>query len=297
MCKQLYPWQVCGMLNRLYCVMDFLLDKFGLFKVETVGDAYVCCSGVPEPETDHAEKVANFAIAVSKCVKHVLSPVDGSPIQLRIAVHTGSAASGVVGVNNPRHCVFGDTVNVTARHEASGEAGRVHCSAVTQRILEQECFGKFKFVSRGIVDLKGKGALKTYWLESSHTNSYANKAGTAQLETETDELLTQTKFESDLEKKTEEQTKRLSFKLGEGKMSEKQQQVMGPVLEIIRQELTCKNINISLQNTSHSKPRDSTDGCPSLAKAKSWDAPDPEEARRLEKHFGKSDDDQGYKYT
>ena len=105
MCKQLYPWQVCGMLNRLYCVMDYLLDKFGLFKVETIGDAYVCCAGIPQPDTDHATKVANFAIAVSHCVRHVRSPVDGRPIQLRIGVHTGSAASGVVGVNNPRYCV------------------------------------------------------------------------------------------------------------------------------------------------------------------------------------------------
>lgn len=105
MCKQLYPWQICGMLNRLYCVMDYLLDKFGLFKVETIGDAYVCCAGIPEPDVNHAVKVANFAIAVSHCVKQVLSPVDGQPIQLRIGVHTGSAASGVVGVNNPRYCV------------------------------------------------------------------------------------------------------------------------------------------------------------------------------------------------
>ena len=95
------------LLQTVYQAFDALAKRRRVFKVETIGDAYVCCSGIPEPDKDHAEKVANFAIAVSNCVRHVISPVDGKPIQLRIGVHTGSAASGVVGVNSPRYCVFG----------------------------------------------------------------------------------------------------------------------------------------------------------------------------------------------
>jgi len=108
-CKQIYPWDVIGMLNRLYCVMDFLALKFKLFKIETIGDAYVCCSGLPQSDEQHAENVANFAIAVMHCCRQVLSPVSQEPIQLRIGIHTGPAASGVVGTTNPRYCVFGDS--------------------------------------------------------------------------------------------------------------------------------------------------------------------------------------------
>eukprot|EP00977_Amphora_coffeiformis_P005250 scaffold1123_cov168-Amphora_coffeaeformis.AAC.18 len=293
MCKQLYPWQVCGMLNRLYCVMDYLLDKFGLFKVETIGDAYVCCAGIPEPDTDHATKVANFAIAVSNCVKHVLSPVDGQPIQLRIGVHTGSAASGVVGVNNPR---FGDTVNVTARHESSGEAGRVHISAVTQRLLTSAPGQRdFDCVPRGMVEMKGKGHLKTYWLEAGPDNEFVNDEGMVQLEMETNELLTQTKFESELEKETQEKTVKLVGKLGEGNLSDKQQQVMGPVLDIIRKELASKNIQLGVSTHSADSSHSDGDRRRSLAKSKSWDAPDEEQAKKMEKHFGKNGN--GYVYT
>ena len=86
------------MLNRLYSVMDFLAKKFQLFKVETIGDAYVCCCGLPTANDKHAENVANFALAVQYCSNLVLSPVDNvTPIQLRIGINTGPCASGVVG--------------------------------------------------------------------------------------------------------------------------------------------------------------------------------------------------------
>ena len=92
------------MLNRLYCVMDFLADKFNLFKIETIGDAYVCCSGLPQDDENHAQNVANFAVAVSHCSRHVLAPMGGrsEPIKLRIGVHSGQCASGIVGTTNPR---------------------------------------------------------------------------------------------------------------------------------------------------------------------------------------------------
>jgi class 3 adenylate cyclase len=260
MCKQLYPWQVIGMLNRLYCVMDHLLVKFGLFKVETIGDAYVCCSGLPESDDNHAEKVANFAVAVSNCVKHIRSPVDGKPIQLRIGVHTGTAASGVVGVKNPRYCVFGDTVNVTARHESSGEAGRVHCSAVTQRILASMFHDRFTFIERGLVDMKGKGMLKTFWLESSEANGFINNKAMEELEIETDELLKQTKFESELEKENNMKSLKLFGQLGKSSLSEEQQDVMGPILDIIRRELRSKNGPTVKRTKSHGDMESSPKG-------------------------------------
>lgn len=96
-CKEIYPWEVIAMLNRLYSIMDFLAKRFELFKVETIGDAYVCCSGLPHSDPHHARRVANFAVAVQHCSQMVLSPANQAPIRLRIGIHTGSCASGVVG--------------------------------------------------------------------------------------------------------------------------------------------------------------------------------------------------------
>lgn len=102
-CDAVEPWDVVDMLNQLYTVMDHLASHFQLYKVETIGDAYMCCSGMPAPDEKHAQKIANFALAVAECVHLVKSPVDGEPLQLRIGIHTGHCMGGVVGTLTP-HC-------------------------------------------------------------------------------------------------------------------------------------------------------------------------------------------------
>jgi class 3 adenylate cyclase len=179
---KLYPWQVINMLNQLYCIMDFLAIKFHLFKIETIGDAYVCCSGLPVTDENHAKNVANFALAVRHCCRHVKSPVDGEPIQLRIGIHSGACASGVVGVTNPRYCVFGDTMNTTARHETTGMANMIHCSSVTRTELSRNAPNLFSLKRRGKVEMKGKGTLTTYWLDASESNETFTGEGLAQLD-------------------------------------------------------------------------------------------------------------------
>jgi len=201
-CKQIYPWDVIAMLNRLYCVMDFLALRFKLYKVETIGDAYVCCSGLPESDDRHAENVANFAVAVLRCCKQVLSPVDDTPISLRIGIHTGPCASGVVGMTNPRYCVFGDTVNTTSRHESTGLPGRIHCSQTTRAELKQSAEGNFLFEKRGLVEMKGKGEVLTYWLEGSKNNELVNEAALQKLEIEVKDLLEKTDFNNTMDKES-----------------------------------------------------------------------------------------------
>mmetsp|Transcript_2498 Transcript_2498/g.5915 ORF Transcript_2498/g.5915 Transcript_2498/m.5915 type:complete len:1531 (+) Transcript_2498:81-4673(+) len=178
LCDQIQPWDVIDMMNQLYSVMDFLVDRFKLYKVETVGDAYVCASGLPEADEFHAEKIANFALAVVECSKHVKSPLTGEPIKLRIGIHTGHCTAGVVGTLTPHYCLFGDMVNFTARHETSGSAGRIHCSNDLYELLRSRSPAgaqQYRFKARGLVDMKGKGEHLTHWLEKgTENNHYAN---------------------------------------------------------------------------------------------------------------------------
>lgn len=183
-CRQVDPTEVVDMLNRLYMVMDYLAKKFNLFKIETIGDAYVAASGLPDSDDKHSVNVANFAVAVTHCCRRVLSPLDGTPIRLRIGINSGRCASGIVGVTNPRYCVFGDTVNTTARHESTGEAGRVHCSMTTMIELLKSAPDDFVHESRGLVEMKGKGAIPTYWLTSTKDNLLTNKESLKALDAE-----------------------------------------------------------------------------------------------------------------
>ena len=169
MAAELAPWEVIDMLNILYTVMDFLSEKFGLYKVETIGDAYMCCSGLPEPDEFNAENVANFAIAVNECVKLVKSPITGESIRLRMGIHSGHCMSGVVGTLTPHYCLFGDMVNTTSRHESTGEPGRIQASSITYGKISHfsEQSGHFRWTPRGLVTMKGKGRMFTYWLDGA----------------------------------------------------------------------------------------------------------------------------------
>jgi len=173
MCAELPPWDIIDMLNRLYTVMDYLAAKFELYKVETIGDAYMCCSGLPEPRENNAEMIANFSIAVKECVKLVTSPLSGQPIRLRIGIHSGACMSGVVGTLTPHYCLFGDMINTTSRHESTGEPDRIQASSITYGKLchFSEKPNQFNWTPRGLVEMKGKGQMYTYWLESGGDNN------------------------------------------------------------------------------------------------------------------------------
>ncbi|XP_035825637.1 atrial natriuretic peptide receptor 2-like [Aplysia californica] len=126
------PLQVVVLLNQLYQVFDSTLDHYDVYKVETIGDAYMVVSGLPNS--------CRYKERMFGC----------------------SAVAGVVGNKMPRYCLFGDTVNTASRMESNGLPNRIHVSETTNDLLLR--LGGFVTERRGVIDVKGKGAMETYWL-------------------------------------------------------------------------------------------------------------------------------------
>ncbi|KAL8603738.1 hypothetical protein ACOMHN_024354 [Nucella lapillus] len=158
------PMDIVNMLNDLFHRFDTHTNTHDVYKVETIGDAYMGVAGVPEAQEDHAERVADFAMGMIVETSHVNSPATGLPLQIRVGIHSGPVVAGVVGKKMPRYCLFGDTVNTASRMESHGVPGRVHVSQVTFSKLYD--YG-YVFKQRGEVEVKGKGKMVTYFLVGS----------------------------------------------------------------------------------------------------------------------------------
>ncbi|XP_028856879.1 guanylate cyclase soluble subunit beta-2-like isoform X2 [Denticeps clupeoides] len=163
-CSACEPIQIVFMLNSMYLKFDRLTTVHSIYKVETIGDAYMVVGGVPVPVSSHAERVANFALGMIIAAKEVTNPVTGGPIQIRVGMHSGPVLAGVVGEKMPRYCLFGDTVNTASRMESHGRPDKIHLSPTARRALE----GKgFVVKERGELEVKGKGRMFTYFLEGN----------------------------------------------------------------------------------------------------------------------------------
>ncbi|XP_014672517.1 PREDICTED: receptor-type guanylate cyclase gcy-1-like [Priapulus caudatus] len=156
------PLQVVNLLNHVYTHFDSIIENHDVYKVETIGDAYMVISGLPRRTRHHAAHIANMAlefVARRVCVPHVPE----QDVVLRCGVASGSVMAGVVGLKMPRYCLFGDTVNTASRMESTSLPSRIQITAATHAHLTLR--GGYVTSPRGEVEIKGKGTMKTYWLE------------------------------------------------------------------------------------------------------------------------------------
>ncbi|XP_070573696.1 atrial natriuretic peptide receptor 1-like [Ptychodera flava] len=153
-CFDSTPMQVVDLLNDLYTIFDDSIVNFNVYKVETIGDAYMVVSGLPRRNgKEHAGVIANMALdLLSKVTTFKIRHLPEKQLQLRIGVHTGACAAGVVGLTMPRYCLFGDTVNMASRMESNGKALRIHVSESTSKVLQD--LGGYYLALRGPIKIK-----------------------------------------------------------------------------------------------------------------------------------------------
>ncbi|XP_041985381.1 soluble guanylate cyclase 88E isoform X2 [Aricia agestis] len=177
-CSRITPMEVVSMLNAMYSIFDTLTERNRVYKVETIGDAYMVVSGAPEKEDNHAEKVCDMALDMVDAIKDLKDPSTGSHLSIRVGVHSGAVVAGIVGLKMPRYCLFGDSVNTASRMESTSEAMRIHISQTTQELLSP-CY---RMTERGEIQVKGKGVMKTYWLEGRESRPSLTKLISSQIQ-------------------------------------------------------------------------------------------------------------------
>ncbi|XP_043196646.1 uncharacterized protein LOC122367528 isoform X2 [Amphibalanus amphitrite] len=174
------PMQVISLLNALYKMFDSRIELYDVYKIETIGDAYMVASGVPQRTQgkDHAAEVASMALDLLHATENFVVPhMPGERLQIRIGIHTGPVVAGVVGTKMPRYTLFGETVNVASKMEATGQPFKIHITAATKEALDRA--GGFIVKLRGEMEIRVKmadwgragsqtGAMETFWLIGKH---------------------------------------------------------------------------------------------------------------------------------
>jgi adenylate cyclase len=153
--------QLVGMLNEIFLGFDRAAKRLGLEKIKTIGDAYMVVAGVPEPRADHLQAATEMALAMQMHVEGLSSR--HPDLQLRIGIHTGPVVAGVIGENKFSYDLWGDNVNIASRMESHGLPGRIHVSEAVVRAARD----KSQFEARGLIDVKGQGAMQTYFFGPS----------------------------------------------------------------------------------------------------------------------------------
>lgn len=154
------PKRLISELNEMFTAFDRVIAANGCERIKTIGDAYMAVCGIPERDPKHAENILNSAIEILRYLRE-RSGIAEIPWEIRVGVHSGSVVGGVVGVDKYIYDVFGDTINTASRMEAHSEPSRVNVSEATYQLTKD----RFPYISRGLVDAKGKGPMPMYFLD------------------------------------------------------------------------------------------------------------------------------------
>jgi class 3 adenylate cyclase len=152
-------------IHHCFCAFDNIIHKYKIEKIKTIGDAYLCASGLPVSNYSHAVDMVNAAFEIRafmqerKLAKEALGEI---PFEIRIGIHTGPVVAGIVGVKKYAYDIWGDTVNLAARMEQNSEPGKINISENTHELVKHT----FDCTYRGKIEAKHKGMINMYFVEA-----------------------------------------------------------------------------------------------------------------------------------
>ncbi|MEZ2414291.1 adenylate/guanylate cyclase domain-containing protein [Muriicola sp. E247] len=163
------PELLVNSISVYFGAFDDIIEKYGLEKIKTIGDSYMCAGGLPEPLEDHAVKMVKAALEFLAFVKEMKSKrKDGEPsFEMRVGINTGPVVAGVVGHDKFSYDIWGDTVNVAARMEQMSEKGKINISESTYELIKDE----FECELRGEFEVRNKGRMKMYFVKGKQKKS------------------------------------------------------------------------------------------------------------------------------
>jgi adenylate cyclase len=157
----LSPESLVESIDFYFSKFDEIIARYGLEKIKTVGDAYMCAAGLPYPEPDHAYKMVCAAQDIIKFVEETKrTNAIAHPFDVRIGISTGPVVAGVVGTKKFAYDIWGDTVNIAARMEANSEPGKINLAESTYMLIKDY----FDCAYRGEIEVKNKGIMKMYFV-------------------------------------------------------------------------------------------------------------------------------------
>ncbi|MBX3127564.1 MAG: hypothetical protein KF718_12650 [Polyangiaceae bacterium] len=171
MTERLPPEVLVERLNTVFSLFDDLVDTLKLEKIKTIGDAYMVAGGLHSLEYDHAQAVAEMALAMKRRLQDYRAQI-GEPLDIRIGIHTGPVVAGVIGKKKFIYDVWGDTVNTASRMESHAESGKIQVSETTAALLKDS----YELMDRGEIEVKGKGRMRTFYLEGRLPDSSGKRA-------------------------------------------------------------------------------------------------------------------------
>jgi len=161
------PETLVDVLNDIFTRFDGIADRRGLEKIKTIGDSYMAAAGLPIPVADHTERAAHMALDMIEVMDH-LNEHNPRPLRVRIGLSTGAVVAGVIGKRKFLYDLWGDAVNTASRMESHGVSGRIQLTESTKRRLN----GMFSLEDRGTIDVKGKGEMRTWFLNGRSTSPF-----------------------------------------------------------------------------------------------------------------------------
>lgn len=164
--EQLSPTELVRELHECFTAFDHIMEKHGLEKIKTIGDAYLAVCGLPTANEHHAQNTVQAALEISRFMAH--RKLQEKTFDIRIGIHSGNVVAGIVGVKKFAYDIWGDTVNTAARMESSSIAGKVNISETTYQLVK----ANFDCEYRGEIEAKHKGKMKMYFANTPITEGY-----------------------------------------------------------------------------------------------------------------------------